>query len=1128
MNKKLLLKFLAMSKYAMLGFFLQCTLFTVIFASEGYGQGDKLNNVQVSCNLEDASIVDVFEEIESQTAFKFAYKRSSINNRVKISNEFSDEPLDEILLALAEEGQISFKRINHTIYVAKATKDLAADNMVSETIMQERTVTGKVSSEEEGDMPGANVIVKGTSIGTITDINGQYSLDVPADATLVFSSVGFTSQEVEVGNQSVINVTLAVDVTALEEIVVVGYGTQKKENLTGSISTVNAAVIDSRPITSVSTALQGTTTGVFINQNSGQPGRDDVLIRIRGVGTLNNANPLILVDGIEAPMDNINPQDIASITVLKDAASASIYGSRAANGVVLITTKRGTQNKKPTFIYDGYYGQSDATLLPEMVSDPVQFANLRNEAHTNFGTPVYFSDEQIQGFEDNKEKISTDWLDLIFDPAPIQQHTLGVSGGTDKTNYRLSVGYLDQKGVMINSNFKRLNTRLNLDSRVSEQFKLGTSISLTRGDRNSPYDDLSNLGSLFTHAIQALPTSPPYDDQGRYAVQNPEFGNSSRGNPLPEAEAFSFNSLSHEILGNAYVEYEPISGLVFNGTVGVNYRNRNNSSFNSQISLYDWITGEERIMNPIRSSYRYNWEALNTTVWLTGTYEKRFNEHGIKVLAGYNQEEHNSSWFDARRNGHLSNAVQVLDVGLASTATNSGSETTWALRSYFGRINYDFNDKYLLEANVRIDGSSRFATEKWGTFPSFSAGWIISNESFMSGVSAVDFLKLRASWGQLGNQNIGNFAYARTLSLNQPYNFGGTVVSGVAQTSLGNEALTWESSTMTDIGIDLGIFKNLSLEADYYIRTTEDILFDVPISALTGYTTQIANASTVENRGWEMLLNYDQSIGEWNFSLGGNISHVTNEVKTLNPNIPSGEVDRLINGKRILTPGAAINSFYGLQAIGIFQSQEEIDDANTPDHYALDPNFGPGDLRFADVSGPEGVPDGVITADDRVILGQENPVMTYGITFSVEWKGFDLAGIFQGAADFHAYGSEELSDPFFNNAGLPERWIGRWTEDNKGASMPRLYFSNGPSNKIVNSFFVYDRDYFRLKNLQLGYNFNVDNVFLSRARVYINGSNLFTITDFPYFDPERPSGADRGATGFPNIRVISIGANLRF
>lgn len=1124
MNVNLLIKIKTMSRYTLYGFFIQCMLFTVISANDGFSQ-DQLNDVQVSFNLENASIEEAFEAIELQTTFKFAYKKSAIKNNVQINNEFEKEPLDEILLALAEEGDISFKRVNQTIYVAKSRNGENQELIIEEPIMQDRTITGKVTSADEGGMPGANVIVKGTSIGTITDINGQYSIEVPDNAIIVFSSVGYMPQEIEAGNQSIIDVVLATDVTALDEIVVIGYGTQKKANLTGAVSSVNSTMIENRPITSISSALQGTTTGVFINQNSGQPGRDDVLIRIRGVGTLNNADPLILVDGIEAPMDNINPQDIETITVLKDAASSSIYGSRAANGVVLITTKRGSKNNKPTFIYDGYVGMSEATLLPEMVTDPVKFANLRNEAHENFGTPAYFSDEQIQGFEDNKDEISTDWLDLIFDPAPIQQHTIGVSGGSESTNYRFSLGYLNQDGVMINSGYKRLNTRLNLDSRVSEKFKLGTSLSLTRGDRHSPYDDLSDLGSIFTHAIQSLPTAPPYDDQGRYAAQNPEFGNSSRGNPLPEAEAFSFNSLSYEVLGNVYLEYEPVTGLVFKGVAGVNYRNRNNSSFNSQVSLYDWITGEERIMNTVRSSSRYNWEALNTTLWLTGTYEKRINDHGLKVLAGFNQEEHNSSWFGAARNGHLSNAVQVLDAGLASTATNYGSETTWALRSYFGRINYDFKDRYLFEANVRLDGSSRFATDKWGTFPSFSAGWIMSNENFMSGVNAIDFLKIRASWGQLGNQNIGNFAYARTLDLNQAYNFGGSVVSGVAQTSLGNEDLTWETSTMTDIGIDLGIFNNLSLEADYYIRTTEDILFQVPISALTGFRTQISNASTVENRGWELALNYDQTIGDWKFAVGGNVSHVTSEVITLNPNIPSGEIDRLIysDQRRILTPGAPINSFYGLQAIGIFQTQEELDDPNTPDHYALDPNFGPGDLRFADVDG-----NGVIDADDRVILGQESPVWTYGITFSLEWKGFDLAGIFQGANDFHSYGRNELSDPFFNNSGLPALWEGRWTPDNPGATMPRLYFSDGPSNKMNNSNYVYDRSYFRLKNLQLGYNFNVDNVFLSRARIYLNGSNLFTVTDFPYFDPERPSGADRGATGFPNIRVISLGANLRF
>ena len=326
---------------------------------------------------------------------------------------------------------------------------------------------------------------------------------------------------------------------------------------------------------------------------------------------------------------------------------------------------------------------------------------------------------------------------------------------------------------------------------------------------------------------------------------------------------------------------------------------------------------------------------------------------------------------------------------------------------------------------------------------------------------------------------------------------------------------------MTNVGIDVGIFKHLSLEADYYVRTTEDILFAVPISSLTGFTSQISNAATVENKGWELMLNWDQSIGNFQYSIGGNVSHVTNEVVTLNPNIPGGEVDRRISGRRILTRGAPINSFFGLEVEGIFQSEEEV--TNAPDHSGLNSNFGPGDLRFRDANG-----DGVINADDRVVLGWENPVWTYGINLNFRWKGLDLAVIFQGAADFYGYGSEELSDPFFNNAGLPNNWVDRWTPDNTDASMPRLYFSNGPSNSITNEFFVYDRSYFRLKNLQIGYNFNVNNVFFTQARLFLNGSNLFTVTDFPYFDPERPAGADRGATGFPNIRVISLGANLKF
>jgi TonB-linked SusC/RagA family outer membrane protein len=792
--------------------------------------------------------------------------------------------------------------------------------------------------------------------------------------------------------------------------------------------------------------------------------------------------------------------------------------------VVLVTTKRGKTDSKPTFTYDAYIGSSEATLLPDMVTDAVQYAELRNEAHTNFGTPAYFSEEQIAGFRAQSDKISTDWLDLIFDTAPIQQHNLGVSGGSEKTNYRFSLGYLDQEGVMINSDFQRLNARLNLDTRVSDRVKLGTSISYVRGDRSSPFDNLADLGSLFTHAVQALPTSPPYDDQGRYAEQNPEFGNSSRRNPLTEAEAFNFSALNEDILANAYIQWEPVTGLTLKGTGAINSRDQKSNSFNAFIPSYDWITGELRGVNNLRSANNSHWQSFNYTVWLTAQYEKSFGDHNLTALAGYSEEENEYESFGAFRNGHLSNAVQVLNVGLSSSSTNNGSATGWGLRSYFGRINYNFRDKYLFEANVRFDGSSRFSDDKWGTFPSVSAGWVISQEDFFVNMASVDFLKIRASWGQLGNQNIGNFAFARSLSLSQGYNFGGTVVSGVAQTSLGNPALSWETATMTDIGVDISLFNSISLTADYFIRTTEDVLFNVPISALTGFSSQISNASTVENKGWELSLTYDRTMGDFEFALGGNVTHVTSEVVTLNPNIEIGDVDRLISGRRITERGSPLNAFFGLENDGIFQSQAEIDAG--PDHSGLNSNFGPGDLRFKDQNG-----DGVIDADDRVVLGQEDPVLMYGFNFRAKFKGFDLAAIFQGAADFQSYGGEELSDPFFNNAGLPALWVDRWTPENTGAAMPRLYFSTGPSNSMANSFYVYDRSYFRLKNLQIGYTIPdsvMEKISFTGGRVYVNGSNLFTVTDFPYFDPERPSGADRGATGFPNIKVLSAGVSLSF
>lgn len=992
------------------------------------------------------------------------------------------------------------------------------------------TVSGRVVDDEQVPLPGVNVVLKGTTNGTSTDSDGNYSINISnSSAVLVFSFVGFVSEETTVGGRTVINVSLFPDVQSLSEIVVVGYGTQKKENLTGSVSSVNSDALQDRPLTSASVALQGTVPGVFINQNSGQPGRNSVNISIRGVGTLNNAAPLVLVDGIEAPIDNINPEDIASITVLKDAASASIYGSRAANGVVLVTTKRGkNQNGKVNLSYTGYYGITEATRLPKMVTNSYEFATLRNEAATNFGNAKPFSDEALNYFQQNGP--NTDWIDVIFDPGAITQHTLSLDGGSDKTTYRLSFGYLNEDGVTPRSGNQRLSGRINLDTKPIDKLTISTNLSLVRGDRFSSQEDLSSSASEVWDAVEATPTFPAYDNQGRIARANVGISGPSLGNPLQAIVGKEFKELSLDLLGNIGFEFTPLEGLVLSGTAAVNYRTANQSQFFPSYSVFDFITGEEFKANTQRGASRAYSEGRNTTLILKATYERQLGKSYFKVLAGFNQEDAVYDKFGAGRSGFISNTIRVLDVGDPSTATNYESGTTWGLRSYFGRLNYNWDEKYLFEANVRADGTSRFQNDKWGAFPSFSAAWLASKEDFFAPFrSAVDFFKIRASWGRLGNQTADpndDFIYARQLSLSQNYNFGGTIVSGVAQTTLGNPDLTWETTTVTDLGIDVGLLESkVTLTADYFIRDTEGILFAVPVSPLTGFTTQIRNSAKVQNKGWELALQYDNTFGDFNFLIGGNVTHVTSQIKQINSELKPGEVDRFIygvDGRRVAERGSPLNALYGVDVAGIFQNQDEIDAA--PDHYILNPNFAPGDLRFNDTNG-----DGKISNDDRIVIGKEDPTWIFGTTIRAGYKGFDFSVLFNGAADFNSYASEEVARPFFSNAGLEHRWVNRWTPENTNTDIPRLFFTDGPATSINNSFWILDRSYLRLKNAQIGYSFSgklLEKFKIQKLRVYANGSNLFTITKFPYFDPERPAGRDRGQEGFPNLRVISAGLNL--
>ena len=815
-------------------------------------------------------------------------------------------------------------------------------------VMAQSSVTGTILDENGEGLPGVSVIIKGSSAGTITDLNGQYSISASEDATLVFSYIGYSTFEELVGNRTVIDGQMALDIEELAEIVVVGYGTQKKANLTGAVGVVSSKDLADRPITSASQALQGQTSGVWINQTSGEPGEDGAAIRIRGIGTLNNPNPVVFVDGIEAPFDNINPNDIESISVLKDAASAAIFGVRAANGVVLVTTKRG-QKGKPKFNYAGSTGFAQATNLPEMVTNSAEFMELRNEAEINDGSPEFYSQDLINQYGNIGP--NTDWLDEVFRTAGFQQHNLSVSGGGESVNYHISLGYQDQnspiRGV---TGAERYNGRFNIDAQVSDKFSFGTRLSFSHGTRI--LDNISQDGGVLARAIRQTPNYPAFldDGSGRYGFRDvAEIGAIEFNSPniLAEIESETRDEEDNRFLGNMFVEYEPVEGLKIKGTVGANFQSFQRVFFNRRVDQFDWRTGLFAVAeNQNRSLENRFARRLIVTSWLQATYEKSIGLNNFKGLLGISQENDQVEYFAATRTQLPTNNLAALSTGNPATSTNQGISGEGTLRSFFARINYDFDNRYLFEFNLRRDGSSRFREdERFGVFPSVSAGWVISEESFLQG-SAFDFLKLRASWGQLGNQTTAILSpidgdaneFLRTfnpavaaISFTPAYVFGQSISPGAAQITAGNDVIGWETTTQTDIGVNAELMDGkLSLEADYFIRTTDDILFEQAEPGPTGIREPTSrNLAEVQNKGWETLIGWRDNIGGFSYGINFNLTHVTSEVLKIDPAL-IGDADRVIDPNDdnfILLRGAPVNAIYGLKSTGVFQSQQEIDGA---------------------------------------------------------------------------------------------------------------------------------------------------------------------------------------------------------
>lgn len=995
------------------------------------------------------------------------------------------------------------------------------------TLAQSQTIRGNVTGTQGEVLPGVSVVVKGSTTGTTTDAEGTYQLNVSSGpGTLVFSFMGMESKEVNYTGPGTLNVQLSDDLKTLNEVVVVGYGTQKKVNLTGAVAVVDGEKLTNRQVASTSLALQGAVPGVTITQQSGLPGGDAGTIRIRGIGSVNaGQNPLILIDNVEMSLDAIDPNNIASISILKDAAAAAVYGSRAANGVVLITTKRGASGVSVS--YNAYVTKQEATALPQKVN-ALDHMKLWDVAQVNSGLPPAFT-QQIADYEqlgpDNFTRFNTDWKNLVLtNNGLMQNHNLNVSAGTEKIKVFASGSFLDQNGLTANTNYKRTDLRFNTDLALTK--KLSASLDLVLNQTNRLWPG-QNLPEGIIQRMLGYPATAP----GRYDTG--EWGEGwSNANPAAQAEdgGFSRQKVDSRILKGT-LTYKPIDGLELLATYSSNYYTTTNRNFTDQYDIYDADPANNTLVLarpwPALNSYAEGRSENVQNLFRTqATYNRSFGNHNITLLGGFSTEDFTSTFISASRQNLLSADRPYLDSGDPLGETLSGGENRFSMVSAYSRINYNYKEKYLLEVNGRWDASSRFRESNWWKlFPSVSAGWRISEEGFWSGLSGVvNDAKLRASYGALGNQALSG--YYPTFSLFESgsgynYYFGDKINAGYALTTAANPDIRWETSKILDIGADLGLLKNrLTITADFFQRDIVDMLQRVPVPTYVGLGSPFVNVGSMRNSGWELGTGWRGKAKDFSYQVQFNLSDVKNKVLN-NGGTP------IIAGGRIQQEGQALDSYYGYIADGLFQSEEEV--KNAPFHFG---NTKPGDVRYRDISGPEGKPDNKIDNYDRTILGNYFPRYEYSLNLGGQYKGFDLTVFFQGVGKRDNYLSGTGSQPFYSasfQGSIYEHQKDYWTPENPGAAYPRLTNNSIGNNYVISSYWIRSSAYLRLKNLVVGYTVPAvvsKKVRLNSARIYFSGQNLVTWDKFfPGFDPEQ---RDTGASLYPIMKTYTVGLNLKF
>jgi len=1100
-------KILIMSKYMILGVMLQCVFYSFILADNSVAQGKSIKEIYVSLKSE-GTVQSAFREIEKKTGFKFVYNKTRLDLKKEISLNAYNETLANVLTDIAQQTNFVFKRVNNTISV---TQGQTGDNLdVDEEWLQGVMVTGKVVSTDSPEgLPGVNVVVKGAMYGTITDIQGNYSIEVPSsESILVFSSVGYVTEEITVGSQTVIDVFMMPNITELQEIVVVGYGVQQKKDLTGAVSVVESNELQKRQATTVAEAMQGLASGVNI-RGGGLPG-SEAQIQIRGLSNLDpNQSPLYVIDGLITTANrDFNPNDIESIQILKDASAAAIYGSRAANGVIIITTKRGTEGPLKV----NFSGRAGIQEIPRYdLASRDEYIAINNMAYDNAGVPR----------QNHDMSVDTDWQDAAFQTGRIQDYNLSLSGGSANGTYFISGNYFENKGTVISTGFERLSLRVN-SSAQKGIFSIGENIAITE----AAADEMS--GNPIIDVVRMLPTIPVYDENnpGGYGYGSEGKARTFGTNPVALADLEDRTNQNFRVRGNLWSEIAPFDFLKY----------RINLGYNTSSDHYQYLRkeGNWTLNQPydpaiaIENRARFSMVLVENTL----TFEKSFSKHNVNVLLGqtYQRDKYARIQGTKRnlpRNPTTGEYYTVLDQGDQAVVTGFKEEAV--LLSYLGRLNYSFGDKYILSAIFRTDGTSRLSPHlRWSTFPSVAGAWRISDEPFFKS-NLISELKLRANYGTLGSSNIGPWDYQQTINMFPTIVMGRDqhIEQGATNVRLANNNLKWETLTQTNFGLDVGLLDNkITATAEYYISTTEDVLTGAPITLTTGNDggNPVVNAASLRNSGFEFTLSYAEAARKLKYNASLNVTTIKNEVLSLGY---GREV--MYVGNTVTQIGKPIGAWHMLETDGLFQSIEDVQN-HTTNGEIIQPTAQPGDIRFVDHN-----QDGQITNDDKVVLGDPWPDVELGLNFNASYKNLEFSMTWFSSLGATVYsGPQSIMGRFDDNSNYVAG-TKPWTPDNPNTNVPRAYYASTLNARGDTDRWLEDGSFARLKFVSLAYNLPakwLNKVGFGTAQVSISGQNLITITKYSGLDPEFrgqsiwEKGFDNGA--FPNVKTVSLGLNFGF